>query len=483
MATYMKPCVPLPIDAKVLEDVSEKAKDWALMHGVAMRSKQNFSKDSVTFAPFLLLPSTFPRPEFERAVNIQTVLNTLVHRVAHDFEFLRSSLSNTIKVDDFTGRLFSIYEKVLEEGITQGISLGLLRSDYFIDVPQFAVKQVEINTVATSLAGVSTVLVDCHRFTLTELGHRDKLKNLPENGALAGLSNGMLKAWEIYDRPTAAILFLVEDVTFNICDQRFHEFEIQKLNPDVRTIRKTLTEVAFQGTLDSEKRLFIDGVEIALVYFRSGYSPDQYHTNTEWNARLLMERSRAIKCPSIYYHLAGTKKIQQELARPGVLEKFLDDPADVCAVRRIFTGLYSLDQGEAGDKSIEMAIENPRKYVLKPQREGGGNNVYDEEIKDQLEKIRNTPERDAWILMEKIQPPLQKNYMIRPALSEPLYTDFVSELGIYGVIIGDAETIIENKYVGHMLRTKVSSANEGGVAAGWGALDSVYLVDPCELLE
>jgi glutathione synthase len=196
-----------------------------------------------------------------------------------------------------------------------------------------------------------------------------------------------------------------------------------------------------------------------------------------------MERSRAIKCPSIYYHLAGTKKVQQELARPGVLERFLDDPADVESVRRIFTGLYSLDRGEAGDKSIEMAMANPTRYVLKPQREGGGNNVYDEEIRVQLEKIRDTPERDAWILMDKIQPPLQRNYMVRPGLPEPLYTDFISELGIYGVIIGDSENIIENKYVGHMLRTKVSSANEGGVAAGWGALDSVYLVDPEELLE
>ena len=36
---------------------------------------------------------------------------------------------------------------------------------------------------------------------------------------------------------------------------------------------------------------------------------------------------------------------------------------------------------------------------------------------------------------------------------------------------------MKNKQVGHMLRTKLSDANEGGVAAGLGALDSVYLVD------
>ena len=93
-------------------------------------------------------------------------------------------------------------------------------------------------------------------------------------------------------------------------------------------------------------------------------------------------------------------------------------------------------QGEEGDSAIKLGMENPRNYVLKPQREGGGNNVYDEEVKSYLKKIKDTEERSAWILMERIHPPLQKNYMLRPALPEPLFTDFVSELGIFGVIIG-----------------------------------------------
>jgi len=35
----------------------------------------------------------------------------------------------------------------------------------------------------------------------------------------------------------------------------------------------------------------------------------------------MMEQSSAVKCPSISYHLVGTKKIQQELAKPSVLER------------------------------------------------------------------------------------------------------------------------------------------------------------------
>lgn len=48
---------------------------------------------------------------------------------------------------------------------------------------------------------------------------------------------------------------------------------------------------------------------VAVVYYRSGYQLEAYPTAQEWDTRLLIERSRAIKCPSIQYHLAGTKKV------------------------------------------------------------------------------------------------------------------------------------------------------------------------------
>ena len=60
------------------------------------------------------------------------------------------------------------------------------------------------------------------------------------------------------------ILFIVEDVTYNICDQKFHEFEIRKQNPSVYVIRKTLTQVADEGKLTSDKRLIVDGKEVRI---------------------------------------------------------------------------------------------------------------------------------------------------------------------------------------------------------------------------
>lgn len=46
-------------------------------------------------------------------------------------------------------------------------------------------------------------------------------------------------------------------------------------------------------------------------------------------------------------------------------------------------------------------------------------------------------ERSAWILMERIFPPISKGYMIRPGgAMPPTIVDLVSELGIFGAVIG-----------------------------------------------
>ena len=61
-----------------------------------------------------------------------------------------------------------------------------------------------------------------------------------------------------------------------------------------------------------------------------------------------MERSMAVKCPDVGTQLAGTKMVQQVLARPGVLEKFFpDQPQVVEQIRATFAGLYTLDMVRA----------------------------------------------------------------------------------------------------------------------------------------
>ncbi|XP_039293079.1 glutathione synthetase-like isoform X2 [Nilaparvata lugens] len=490
-------CLELPNNLDELNDLIEKAKDWALMHGAGMRSKTNFSMDSLQFAPFCLVPSVFPRKEFEKAVAIQETLNELIHKVAFCHEFLEESLRDSAAGDsEFTGRLYKIYETVRKEGFNPRLTLGSVRSDVMLETAccksrmrsethkcsqtrtYCCLKQVEFNTIAAGFLQLGPISGQLHRFILQEMGHIDKLKNLPENNALAGASLGLIEAWKLFGNKQSVILIVIEDVVMNICDQRFLEFKIGELCPEARTIRRTLTDINKRARLDDHKNLIIDGFVVAVAYLRTGYTPELFANDGEWDALLTMERSSAIKCPSVQYHLAGTKKVQQLLAKPGVLERFITDPQKVKAVRELFTGLYAFDFDESGEKAIDMAIENPERFVLKPQREGGGNNVYGTKIRDLLSEMRSSKERTGWILMDRIVPPAQENIIVRVG-KKPASEDIVSELGIFGIIIGDAQKIVYNKQVGHMLRSKTSTADEGGVAAGFGCLDSPYLVDYC----
>ncbi|XP_050513349.1 glutathione synthetase-like isoform X2 [Diabrotica virgifera virgifera] len=490
MSSYTPTVVPLPLPEDVLKDLVTKGKDWAITNGTCMRSKTNFSEDSVNFAPFVLLPSTMPRRDFEQVVSLQTAFQELIHYVANDREFLTKCLTKIIEVDSFTAKLFEIYETVQEEGETQPISVGVLRCDYMMETeklngekchengfPPFSWKLVEINNIAAGFGWLGPASGLLHRYILQEMNLYDKSSNLPENNCLSEFCKSFLEAWKIYGNCQAVILMVVEDVIYNICDQRHHEFKFRELNPQVKFIRRTLTEIYKTGKLNEKKELVVGNDVVSVVYFRCGYNPLQYPTENEWTARLLIERSKAIKCPNIQYHLAGTKKVQQELAKPGVIDRFIKDRRKVELIRDVFVGIYGLEFDDDGEKAVRMALKTPERYVLKPQREGGGNNVYGKDVKEYLERMANSKERESWIMMERIIPPIIRGYMVKPGGSNPPpISEMILELGIFGIIIGTPKTIITNIQTGHMVRSKIATANEGGVMIGLGALDSPYLL-------
>ncbi|NXB37167.1 GSHB synthetase, partial [Eulacestoma nigropectus] len=464
-------------DAAAVREAAAVAVDAALLAGGLMRTgEQPHASDVVNYAPFTLLPSTVPRALFEQAYAVQQDFNLLVDAISQNKEFLEQTLASTIKVDDFTAQLFRIYMQVLEEGLAQTVFLGINRSDYMFDCEldgTAALRQIEINTIAASFGGLTSRTADVHRLVLKVLGKTEEASNLLPNNPAKGLALGIAKAWELYGSQRAVVMFLVEEIQRNIFDQRCVENELW--NRNIRVIRRRFRDVFEQGSLDASRRLYMDGQEVAVVYYREGYVPQNYDQQN-WEARLLLERSRAVKCPDIATQLAGTKKVQQELSRPGTLEKLLPGcPEAIARVRATFAGLYSLDEGEEGDRIAATAIADPDRFVLKPQREGGGNNLYGEELKQVLEKIKDSPERTSYILMDKIKPQPALNYLLR-AHSPLQVSECVSELGIFGVYVRQGQELVLNQAAGHLLRTKAIEYADGGVAAGVAVLDTPYLV-------
>lgn len=120
-------------------------------------------------------------------------------------------------------------------------------------------------------------------------------------------------------------------------------------------------------------------------------------------------------------------------------------------IRDSFAGQYPLDDTKQGIDAYNTACSRPEGFVLKPQREGGGNNFYGKDVKLQLEKL-SAKERNAYILMDLIHPPKFKNAMVRNGLVSIL--EVVSELGIYGTWVSDGPIVHLNEFSGHLLRTK-----------------------------
>ncbi|XP_040009732.1 glutathione synthetase isoform X1 [Xiphias gladius] len=466
------------VNTALTKELADVAKDAALLQGVLMRIQETpNSSEVVTYAPFTLFPTPVPKAAFLQALAVQTHFNALVDKISQDPDFLRDALASTIAVDDFTARLYRIHQQILKEGRSQSIMLGLNRSDYMLDQKEdgtSSLKQIEINTFAASFGGLSSRSPDVHRHILKVAGLLEESQRILDNNPTAGLAGAVAKAWELYGSERAVVMFLVEESQRNIFDQRYIENELWKR--DIPSIRKQFDDVCKTGSLDQDKRLFVDGLEVAVVYFRNGYMPQNYVSEQTWDARLLMERSLAVKCPDIATHLAGTKKVQQVLARPGVLEKFFpDQPQVVEQIRATFAGLYTLDMGPEGDKTVAMALAAPDQFVLKPQREGGGNNIYGSQICQVLEELKESTERMAYILMDKIHPNPAQNYLLRR--DTPLQiSNCLSELGVFGAYVRKGKDMVMNECVGHLLRTKSSEQSDGGVAAGVAVLDNPLLV-------
>ncbi|KAK8221221.1 glutathione synthetase large chain [Phyllosticta capitalensis] len=489
-------------------------KDWSIANGLAVRPAPSFVASSLdpagvlaTTAPVTLFPSLFPRHCYQEGLAIQKSYNELYSAIARDEEWLREIVEELAGVDEFVAKLWKVHLEVKKEGFVQDITLGLFRSDYMLHLDpedieaKPEIKQVEFNTIASSFGGLSSRVSQLHKHLLSieaypaDASPAISQDTLPESKSVPSLAAGLAAAHIAYgpsklENPLC-VLFVVQDPERNVFDQRLLEYSL--LNKSgVRSFRVPFSKVLDETKLDSQRNLIYrpkhapgKEFEVSTVYFRAGYSPDDYLGDNEWGARLHIERSCAIKCPSILLQLAGCKKVQQVLATPHSphLARFLSDEETVARVKKTFAPIYPLDRSEAGLEARKLATDtnSAQRYVLKPQREGGGNNIYRGNIPPFLATL---PESSwpAYILMEMIEPPPANNVIIRNG--EVRKGGVIGELGVYGVCLwrhgdgaADRGHILENWEAGYLLRTKGNESEEGGVAAGFGAVDSICLVD------
>mgnify|MGYP000855956774 CR=1 FL=1 len=78
--------------------------------------------------------------------------------------------------------------------------------------------------------------------------------------------------------------------------------------------------------------------------------------------------------------------------------------------------------------------------------------------------------------MSRIQPSKHPTIMFKKNNDLKL-GEGISEFGVFGSITTIGNNIQQNSVGGNLIRTKDATCNEGGIAAGFAALDS-YIVEP-----
>eukprot|EP01087_Luapelamoeba_hula_P017584 TRINITY_DN5555_c0_g1_i1.p1 TRINITY_DN5555_c0_g1~~TRINITY_DN5555_c0_g1_i1.p1 ORF type:complete len:512 (+),score=78.68 TRINITY_DN5555_c0_g1_i1:36-1571(+) len=472
--------------------LAEESRAFAFANGVVMglpRSADKSAQDShVTHAPVTLLPAPMPAAVFRQAYAVANDFNVLVHRASRDHEFVCKTLALAAEADSFTGQLLKLYKQVYNEGWRQKYELGLHRSDYMLHVEEGKtplLQQVEINTISAAFSALSTTVSEMHRFVISKLqGEGTPIgviepHALPQNRAGYKFVDALASAHKAYDNKKAVIMMIVQGGERNAFDQRWIEYKLYERH-NVHVIRRSLTDIAERAKLDESSHILtMDGHVVAVAYFRAGYTPDDYHSDKEWHARLTLERSDSIKCPSLAYHLIGAKKVQQVFSVPGVLERFFDATEEsdrIARIRACFTGQYSLDHEEHSpeqDAVIKKAIADPDSFIMKPQREGGGNNFNGDALREALTNFK-PEERAAYVLMDRIRASTFETLSYRAG--QATVTTSVYELGVYSSFLAEGEKVILDEVAGHLLRTKESTQKEGGVVAGASNLDSPLLI-------
>ncbi|KAK0264288.1 hypothetical protein LTR01_001335 [Friedmanniomyces endolithicus] len=494
-------------------------KDYLLTHGHLLKLVrfETPSRVPAVGVNVSCRPTPFPRHLFQRATSLQPAMSELYIRAASDDDWLYSVLRPQIEGEPagLLASLWDVWVKCREASVVQSVSCAIVRSDYMLHAEaereaEAELKQVEMNTFSVAGACHAEGVANMHRWLMwkemAEMGNADtsgssfQPDRLPSNTNTSAIVSGLSAAHSHYHEqfPTngpKCILMIVQPFNFNIGDERPLEYGL------LACYRCEWREVLSRCSMGSERELFYsrpgDGrgkgskvFEVSVVYYRAGYDVEEYTEESGGTeTRLMLELSRAIKCPDVKMHLIGMKSVQRALAEPGVVARFLPNARRADEVMATFMPMLPLDSSPQGVQARKLAMDTKLavNYVLKPNLEGGGNNVFREDIPAHLSRI---PEEnwERYILMRLITPPISAEPGMLLTSQEVYEGPVLSELGVLGFALWrDARQgltgqdgpvkveIIKNETLGWTFKTKPIGVDEMSVVKGYGCFDCPLL--------
>jgi len=546
----------------------------AALHGISLYHDPH-NRLAPLVGPLTAVPSPWPRKSVELACSVSSLMAVMLTMASMDRKWIYSCLKDAGVLDDdrFIQKLADI---MIEDENQCPVEIVLFRNDFMMHVlsknrknvlhPVYGhvpFKAVEQNTVAVGMSYLSDQVKQIHNNMMNRLkgaghlGPEDEhvkhrlvdgigcqtfgktiakaVKTCAENGVICSVKNRV-----------SLCLMITEDLEKNCIDQLGviqaitkaiqEEGGLDRIVPLQRTISYLLQAYRDQRLIiDDNGCLTLIEVdcmqnktdkEICVVYWRMFYDPSHVSAAKDetdlWNLRRLLERSTALKIPTIGGQLAGTKEIQKRFSSREIVEKFLpltyfDNCVEIhkkavdfvleCTAKQV-------DPLEDIDLFNRVVKSEKHNWVLKPQREGGGNNYFSDNMVDKLFELKknnhNLDRGSAYVLMELLVPPPHKTTVLDVKVDSIGLRSFDadSELGIYSAftVCRDKSTKVDRTsgsslcglgplsllnipgYItlntgGTLLRTKPYDQDEVGIYKGYGWLDSTLLVEDEEWID
>ncbi|CAE7360354.1 gss, partial [Symbiodinium sp. CCMP2456] len=371
----------------------------SVARGVVMYPEPE-KKREARAVPVTLTPCPLPASSFRAAEELAADFHALMDKVCCDLAWMREALAKTAAMDLICRKLLEVCEQAYNSETGKepsgDIRLHIMRNDFMFDLqrdPDLAMVQIELNMMAASFSTHCQDLTEAQRYALTKfLGVLEPNLGcarvataleaaMPRSPAAEKIAEAMALAHEAYDARwqsiglPRAVLFVSTEDEKNELDHR--KLELAFARKGLLCLRRSLPRLASsalrplapaEGRRTSVKKpmaLVVEGnYEVAVAYFRSGYWPNHF-TDGAWEARAMIERSEAVKCPSAPAQLAGMKKVQQLLCLPTELRRFTGEAA-ATAVAKTFGRQYDPSE-EAAKEAVEAAKAEPGRWVLKPQ--------------------------------------------------------------------------------------------------------------------
>ena len=469
-------------ERNIPENIVQEMISYLYTNGLIIKSKTG----GVIHVPIMLTPSPLPKSFYDKIFFYQIAFNKIIIKLSNDQQFLEEILTPFAEKDEFVKKNLDISKKLVNYEHKQKIKLGIFRNDYLFDKIQNFFLFTEYNTIASSMGTFTDRLKKFYSYfshKYPEIFKKYKEKLIPTEGFenVEKFAESMVEAIKLgfpEQYTESLIVFVVQKTETNIFDQYSISDELYN-KYKILSKRLTLNEIKKNCVQDEQGNLTIDGKLISMFYFRAAYAENDYPDEESWQGRELIELSTAIKVPDINTFLTTFKIFQYELSKPQIMMHYCQNELIINDILRFFGGIYYLRDMDAEKQKefLSQVKADPNKYIAKPMREGGGNNITGDKLKELIPEDGNEPSDflKNSVIVEKIDAAVHESLVLR---NEKInFQNSMSEFSIYGIILCNENNFYINKSVSFLVRTKNKDDVEGGIMEGAGAVDLPCLID------